>query len=952
MAMFSNGNDVFSTQADTRFNSFANPQNPVNQNSGAWGIDSNYLTPSYSSPFRPQYQGPNGNTYGRGSPSFGQAVNQTLNPFASGGANYGGNYWQQTSPYYDSLINKPIDAAASFAQNWAVPAAATFGAYKYLGRGSERLGGAMGAGMTRGMFGLPAGATGTAMSVGRGLGAMAGSIFLPVAAASAASVGFDSAIANPYIAQRQMGSSLRDNFSGVNFGEGVGDLYTGGGMSRKFAQNLAGKVSAAGARDMTFTQQETAQLTDMSSRAGLLDNTSASQMASRFEGIMKQVKVVMSIANTSDFKEAIEIMSKMQMSGVNPNQLSGAMGALSAMAGSGGLSMQKVMNTTGAQGQYMFGAAGLTPYAGMSTGFGASAAHSAAYRSGLISPAMMARMGGVEGAAQSTIAGTVSMYSSEYAGMMASNAYSANGGETGNMVSNVTQFGGRMASNPMQNIGAYKLNRKSSISKMIEERGPQGIQDMIMQAAVSSGLIKQGDKITSEVAYMVLTDMYKLPHDEAYSLLAKFSSIADPKTLKARLDGMDTSSVSALSKYRQQEGLDKGPLQSPYNAGKRAMMAIQESGSMMVADVLSTAGGIGDSISDTLTRTMFNVQKTDNGQTVEQAENASKNIKIYDLSTGFTSNGGEGGGAAFGGRQGKGSTSNAGLAQINKALQAGDPDAQAFMTSTGREKRNALDRLVEKGKVDKSYANSDKANELSNAADKAKTRDFNEASALGTESGSPESIIKAKLDKVLPGGTAKNAVAYIGLSNKIFGTYNGGDGKVTDEDRIAYAKSMGVDPETLTDAKMKELSEKGLRNSNFFQVSHLGDMSLGLKDDSTMSDLVGGIRKNGGQLLSGKIEGGDVKAVKAQSDVQRGIVKEKANLTKLAMNNKIDNTTFITATAALDNKETVGKFAEAVNIFSGAVNKDKGANGIANPNGVPSAKEYWNGARMDTNGKK
>ncbi len=952
--MFSNSNDVFRTQADTRFNSFADPLNSVNQNGGGWGIDPNYLTPSYTSPFRPQYQGPNGNTYGRGSPSFGQAFNQVVNPFAGGGSNYGGNYWQQTAPYYDSLVNRPMDGAASFAQNWAVPGLATFAAYKYLGKGADRLGGAFGAGVTRGLFGLMGSGAqaGTAMTAGRALGAMGGSLFLPALAAQGASMAFDSAIADPYIAQRQMGRSLRDNFSGINFGEGVGDRYTGGGMSRKFAQGLAGQISAAGARDMTFTQQETSQLTDLSSRAGLLDNTSASQMSSRFEGIMKQVKVVMAIANTSDFKETIEIMSKMQMSGVNPNQLSGAMGRMAAMAGAGGQSMQKMLNTVGAQGQYMFGAAGLTPYEGTMSAFGASAAHSAAFRSGLLSPAMMARMGGIEGASQSSVAGTIGMYSTPYAGMMASNAYRG-GGETGNVVTNMSQFGGRVAGNPLQAIGSHRAMGRSMISKMIGERGVQGEQDMIYQYAqqIPGGVGKNG-KVTSEVAYLIMTEYMGLSPESATAKLSEYSALISPKTSAAMLAGADTASVNALSKYRQQEGLDKGIFTTPYNAVKHGLMAVQETGALGVSGALSRMGAVGDSIEDTVNRTLFGVKPSDNGLSLDKAVSLNKGTKIYDISSvSFAEGSGAGrgngsGGAAFGGR-GRGSAANAGLAQINKALMEGDPDAQKFMSATGYEKQQALDRLVRKGKVDQSYNSSSKANELVAAADKAKTRDYNEGSVYGTDNGSPESILKSKLDKVLPGGSASQAISYITLSDKIYGIMKDG-GDVSAEDRAAYARSMGVDVNTLTPQKMRELSANGVQNANWLQVAHLAGMDIG--ESGTIGDIVGKIKSTGAQLLSPQIGGSDVSAIKTQSDVQKGIAKDRSRLLSLSKNGRIDDSTYMNGMSALDNKETVGKFAEAVDKFVGGVNGAKPANGVANPNGVPSMKEYFfDGKRIQKN---
>lgn len=938
MAMFSNGNDVFRTQADTRFNSFADPQNSINQNNGAWGVDPNYLTPSFTSPFRPQYQGPNGNTYGRSSPGVGTSVNQIFNPFAGGGTNYGGNTWQQTSPYFDSLASRPMDVAASFAQNWAVPAAATFGAYKYLGKGSERLGGAMGAGITRGMFGLPAGATGTAMSIGRGLGAMAGSIFLPVAAATAASAGFDSAIADPYIAQRQMGRNLRDNFSGISFGEGTGDRFTGGGLSRQFAQNISKRTSMAGAMDMTFTQQETSQLADLSSRAGLLDSTSSTQMASKFEGIMKQVKVVMAIANTSDFKETIEIMSKMSMSGVSNTALSSAMGRLGAMAGSGGQSMQKMMNTVGAQGQYMFGAAGLTPYAGMESGFGASAAHSAAYRSGLISPAMMARMGGKEGAAQSSIAGTIGMYSTPYAQMMGSNAYTG-GGEMGNVLSNMTQFGGRMSANPLQSIGAFYATGKAMTSKMIGERGVGGEMDMIHQIAKSipGGLDKNG-KVTGEVAYMIMTTQMGLPPEVATAKLAEFASRLSPETNKAMVAGVDTASISAISKYRQQESLDKGIFTTPINAVKIPMMKVQRQGAKLVGNAMEAAGGIADSFENYMNEAWFQVKDDENGMTVAQANASVTGVKTFDLSRGLSTRRG---------KNGEKSVNNVdleyGMGQINKAIAKGDPDAIAFRDSKGVAKQNAAYRLAKKGLLDGKYADPEHNSRLASVAETANL--VTEGAKDGAKNA--EDRVKDKLNNIYSGGSTDGALELLAVSERIhMATKAGGSGKITDEDKEVMARLTGKS--NLSDAQLEQTANAVFKRGASEGVSHYAGLRVG--KDGTSADLVKQLDEKGMKLLTPKVEGEDLNAISEQVQVQKANAKQRANLVALAKNGKMDLSSYMSATAALDNKEAVGKFADAVNIFAKAVDTDRGTNGTSPTSGVPTMKEYFvDGKRMAKN---
>ena len=120
--------------------------------------------------------------------------------------------------------------------------------------------------------------------------------------------------------------------------------------------------------DMTFNQNETSLLMDYASRSGLMDNTSADQMAKRFESVMKQVKVVMAVANTSDFKETIEIMSKMQNGRGQSDSARQCHGTTRRPCCCRWRSHAKMFNTVGTQAQYMFGASGHNSIPGPTNG--------------------------------------------------------------------------------------------------------------------------------------------------------------------------------------------------------------------------------------------------------------------------------------------------------------------------------------------------------------------------------------------------------------------------------------------------------------------------------------------------------------------------------------------------------------------------------------------------------
>lgn len=910
MSIFSSGSgDVFRTQADTRFNSFAEPMNSVNMNPGNWGVDPNYLTPSYLSPFRPQYQGPTGNSYAGYRPSWGTSMNQVFNPFAPGGENYGGNYHQQTSPYYDNIYQKPVDEIASGVQNLVVPGAATWAAYKYWGQGAANVGRAAGGGLAAGLFrGANTQFAARMVQGASWTGGLVGGLALPTLAASAVVGAVDSAVFDPYVAQRRMGAGLRENFAGVTFGGNTGDQFTGGGLSRKTAAGIANRVSQAGARDMTFTQNETSMLTDYATRAGMLDNANPAQMAGRFEGILKQVKLVMAIANTSDFKETIEIMSKMQMSGVNHTQMAGVMGQLGASASAGGLSMQKVYNTVGTQGQYLFGAAGLTPYVGQLTAGANMAAMSTAFRSGLISPALMARMGGMEGATQSATGAQIASYKTPYASMQASNAYFG-GGETGNVVSNIAQFGGRMAGNPLENIGRHFMSANALASRHIQDRGLMGEQDMIYQLAkqLPNGL-KANGKVDAGVAYMIMTNMQGLTPEMAQAKLAQISAHGDASTVGTMLAGNQRGSIDSLLKYQQQEGLNKGILTPLYNYAKRGFMAVQRAGASAVGETLEQVGDFTDSLQNFMTEGLF---RTSAGENKFQEFTGSMNTpvgqaNVHNLGA-LTSRGDP---TARGMAYYENKTQIEDLKKINTLAKNRDPNAVVYLDAKAspKDRQNALWNLAKEGKVRGDYTSKEAAANLTDIVSKMGI------TALDPEKGggSTRDLLVANLGKVLKGGTIDQSIEHINLMDKV-GTMLDDGKAVPEADLKRIAELNGVEVGSLDNQTLQKMVNKTAETVGENRLSHL--VGLGKVNDA--DGLEAALKKErGGMALAPKIESsGDSQALRAQIKTQAGYAKNRNQIMQLYKEGKIDTGAAMGAINALDSGAAVGKFGTAVDKF-------------------------------------
>lgn len=906
MSLFSSNNqDIFRTQADNRFNSFSEPMNSVNQsnNNGQWGINPTYLTPSFTSPFRPQYQTQNdGSAFQASNPGFFHSANQLFNPLASGGSNYGGNYWAQQAPFYTSLANRPGDTLASFAQNWVVPASMSWAAFKLTENGMGALGRGVGSGVGRGLFGgLGTSAAGTAGRIGGVVGGFVGKFGGPMAIAQAGVRATDNLMFDPYIAQRQMGRSLRENFSGVNFGEsGAGDPFTGGGLSRRMAQGIARNMSKAASRDMTFDQKETSLLTDYASRSGLMDNVNASQLSSRFESILKQVKVVMSIANTSDFKESIEMLSKLQMSGISSTQSSGVMGRLSAMAAAGGQSFNKLFNTVGTQGQYMFGASGLTPYLGHTTSFGASGALSALNRVGGISAAGLARMGGVEGGTQSATAATIASYTTPYSNMIAQNAYFG-GGSMGSVVGNLSKFGGHIAGNPLENIGNHNMMGSALASAHIRDRGLAGEQDQVHEIAkMIPGGVGPDGKVSAGVAYMIMTQQMGHTNEMAISKLKQLSAYANPSAVKTMLAGNTRSSMEAMMSYNSQEGLNRGWATKPINAVKKAWLGMQGGMAESVGNALFDTGGVSDDIGSWVTESLMQIDKKSvEGMTFAKARAVSSDRTDFN----------------FGNDPGRsqlmhtnyGSDGYRDLKRISKAASEGDPDANAYIESSGKGRSKALNNLVIKGILSSKYHDAENAKDLSTYAGVLGTSSLK----LAGSGKSPEDILKFSLNRVLSGGTTDQQLEYMNVMSRISDSVNTTEGPSKD-DLSAVNRLLGRDVDY---GELRGLSTNAVKNINdagYGSISHLKQF---FGSAHNITDLSKGLEGANLPLTTGAVRGEDIEAMKAQSKVQEGMSKERARIYELSRNGKINGDTAMNAINSLDNEVAVGAFAEAVKQF-------------------------------------
>lgn len=941
MNPYAYGQNAFQTQADQRFNSFSDPMNSVNMNGGQgqWGINSAYMTPSYMSPYRPAYSGPNPHPGSTSSPGWGSSMNNVFNPFASGGVNYGGQTYAQQSGFYDSMVNKPMDAAMSLGQNFIVPGLFGIAGMKMLTKPSEALGKGIGAGLARGMFGTaisnPA-RMGSAMAMGSTVGGFLGGTILPFAAIQAGVNVMDKAFFDPYVNQREMSSTLRNNFAGVTFGDNSGNRVTGGGFSRRSAANQARQLSEMGALDMTFSQGEVSQLTDYSARAGLLDNANGGQMAQRMKSILRQVKTVMAVANTSDFKEAIETISKLQTAGVNPANMSSTLGALSGYSAVAGTSVSKMMNTVGATGQMLFQANGLTPYVGQLKAGQALASYEAAYRSGLISPGQLARMGGKEGAAQSSVAGTLAMANSPYMAIMGYNQ-AFGGGAMGSVVGNMNAFGAKMAQDPMNNMGNFNLARPQIVSNMLEGGDMKNEQNMLYELARTTprSLTPEG-KIKDGVAYEMLTKSFGLTDEQARAKLAQYQTFSNPTAVNQMHSGLNKASTDSWLKSGDQLGLNRGfmtaPLQAVNYAGRKALQYTSRAVGTLFGD---TAAGLSDDTENWWTRASSGMTSDRAAVTLDRGgKTKTINNGMFDFAH-----------------------SNV-IDRINQLSASGDQDAKAFLSASGTARQNILIKMAKDGKVHEEYQDGNLARDLTVTVDKRGTttsdnklgsakdallsawnKTFRRGGEVGLEAdewmsmtddaakllrgnkvGSKEwdslisSFEKKTGRKGLNTGDIQDYVNQATLSGESNGTYNRGN----------IWKKLMVDGVEDYSGLMSKLSGKD-RSAYLSKV--LG-RTVSDSENLSQSDIALELSK-GGNVLERRRDYGDVKysdpnELREQHEAQAAIAKAHEDIDKMHRNGKIDFSTSEQMHASLEIGKASKVFMEAVTLYSDTVKGQAG----------------------------
>lgn len=638
---------IFSTTANTGFNSFANPLNPMNTNPGGWGVDPNYLTPSYTAPYRPSYGGQQG-VINYSDPSFFRSANHIFNPFAAPPPQWG-NPIQNQGQYFDSLANRPMDAAMSIGQSVVAPALATYAAFKMGSMTVGRVGGAssfsgvvasnwakawggsastvaaagarqgifaaagasMGRGVASGIFGaanmVTGGAlNGTAGMAARGLmtgaataaGGVAGGLLLPLALAQGGMEVLQQGFFNPYAANALTSRTLRENFANQTLGTYGGNTITGRGLSRYSSAKIASGITSAGIKDYTLDEFSMGQIADLSSRSGLLDNASIDQISGKIKDIGKLVKLMMNLTNDPDIKNNIEQIVKLKHAGVSMGNMGSVMQSIGFSSSIAGVSTQRMMNTVGAQGQYLAQANGLMPIMGQLASANAMAGFASSYRTGLIKSSTLAMMGGVEGATQSLVSGQINAGQTMYNRISLYNQYMG-GGRGNGVVGNLSNFGSTFASNPFAALGEMELNDGTMRSLQMKDRGVLAIQDQLMDIAKLMPrelMFNKNGKIDGNVAFTLMTKTLGMSSEEAKAALRAFQAGGDKETIGQNIAAIKASHRENVSQYLNQEGLGNGIANRAWYPARQLFKEMRAEMGGIMSNIQRFTGRIGDSI--------------------------------------------------------------------------------------------------------------------------------------------------------------------------------------------------------------------------------------------------------------------------------------------------------------------------------------------------------------------
>jgi roadblock/LC7 domain-containing protein len=382
----------------------------------------------------------------------------------------------------------------------------------------------------------------------------------------------------------------------------------------------------------------------MIGRSGLTDNVNSKDIVKRIKDSTEQMKLIMNIANMPEMKDAIEQLSKLQKMGANVtggvySDASSTMRQLGGMASVAGTSVQKLMNTVGAQGQYLYQANGMTPHLGQMAAANSYAALSSGNRQGLISSAQMARMGGLDGATQASLTGELNASQTTY-NKIANYNTQFGGGNGGSALGNLQKFGQAMSRNPMGASGAMSLYGNIMGGNQMAARGSLALDDQVWDMLKNMpGMVdSKTGKIALEKAVPYLNNM-GMSNDQIMAYASKRVSETDMGSYQASVKGIGRNHMEQQKQMVEQNTLYAGVIgRTVHSMMKGGRELTAEAGDVFGGGPASAVGKASDAISGAWNHAWFNDTIKSNGMTVDEAlsgQTSSSEVQGFKINTLF-----------------------------------------------------------------------------------------------------------------------------------------------------------------------------------------------------------------------------------------------------------------------------------------------------------------------------
>lgn len=566
--------------------------NGVLPEAAGWNVNSAYLTPSFMAGYRPNYSGP-------------QNMQMPYMGFWRGANTALPTPLQPDTPYYvdprqyrehalSSSTNKAMDVAmtgaqlaagiyiSSFIGNLAsrnlTGTSAGFGqmirgqnAMGRVGAGVGRVAGGLagsmtaGAGRIAGMISpwggaaIAEGGAALGMAVMRGgavLGGAIGGLAAPFAIGVGGAEMVDRAVFRPYLAGRQSADVMRTQYAGMAVG--LGTAHSPLGVSNAEASRIGFSASSAFGGRLDFNDMTAPQIMQFGMQEGLyskMSKVNAGTITARTKELAEQVKMVMDVFNEPSMQDAIKELGRLAHTGgvSGTGQVASLLGKYKLASAMTGISSRELAGTIGAQGQMMYGQAGLVPALGQASALASVTGINAAFRSGLVGADMMAMLGGQTGMVQGTQQGILGLAQSTYNKVMAYNQY-ALGGARGDITGNLNKMGAFIAADPLSAYGKFAMNANAAVSAQLRDSPFAPIQGTFQLLDNLPGAKNGKGQYKAEVIYSALLAQ-GLDPQSAESMLRTIQGYGAPGYQERLRESGRGVALSTQEKFLEQNGL-------------------------------------------------------------------------------------------------------------------------------------------------------------------------------------------------------------------------------------------------------------------------------------------------------------------------------------------------------------------------------------------------------------